>query len=220
MSSLCLSPGITHGVTARHKEGISSQTFSRNRPLQCPSRAPQAGHALFIGSFPYPSAAVLLLPALRIPVPRAVPAKRDRERARDIGNSCPAPGSAHSPSITLHSFLSLHDTHLELGSHVHKALRPSGGTRAMKSAVLQPGFQLGFATVLFKVWRNGNCARWPLTGAPGFTWCKAVLLEGEAANCCQEYFLWISWASPAPCGSDKKGSGNSMCLGGTRTSEH
>lgn len=51
----------------------------------------------------------------------------------------------------------------------------------MKSVVLPPGFQLGFANVLFKVWRNGNCARWPLAGALGFTWCEA-LLEGEAAR--------------------------------------
>lgn len=70
---------------SRHEEGISSQAFSGHRALQCPSRAPQAGHALFIGSFPYPSAAVLLPPALRIPVPRTVPAKRDRQRACDIG---------------------------------------------------------------------------------------------------------------------------------------
>lgn len=54
----------------------------------------------------------------------------------------------------------------------------------MKSVVFLPAFQLGFTTVLFKVRRNGNCARWPL----GFTWCE----EGKAAKCSQEYFLWVS----------------------------
>lgn len=53
--------------------------------------------------------------------------------ACDIGKSCPAPGSAHSPSITLGSLLSLCDTHWELHSHLCRALRPSGGTKAMKS---------------------------------------------------------------------------------------
>lgn len=54
----------------------------------------------------------------------------------------------------------------------------------MKSVVFLPAFQLGFTTVLFKVRRNGNCARWPL----GFIWCE----EGKAAKCSQEYFLWVS----------------------------